>query len=319
MPHRRTSSKPCSTRPRYVAELQASDDPQDEGRVENLEELVSVAREFEEARPDGTLGDFLEQVSLVADADELPDADDQRRRRHADDAAHRQGTGVPGRVPHRARGRRLPAHALARRPARSSRRSGGSPTSASPAPSSGSTCPAPLVRSAWGSPSYNPASRFLDDIPPDLVEWQGQLDDQPVAGRRRPRDPPRSGRRAGPAPDPLARRPGDRVNHDAFGLGRVVAVRGVGGERRGRGRLRRRRRAPSACCCATPRSPSSSSVLDVDAALGQERDRVDRRAADAAPRSAGAVRSRHRRSRRARSAVPACTHPLRRRNADMWP
>src|SRR5207245_10533391 len=48
----------------------------DEGRVENLEELVSVAREFEEARPGGTLADFLEQVSLVADADELPDAED---------------------------------------------------------------------------------------------------------------------------------------------------------------------------------------------------------------------------------------------------
>src|SRR5205085_8591368 len=59
----------------YVAELQAADDPQDEGRVENLQELVSVAREFEEARPDGTLADFLEQVSLVADADEVPDQD----------------------------------------------------------------------------------------------------------------------------------------------------------------------------------------------------------------------------------------------------
>src|SRR5206468_5061930 len=61
----------------YLRELQASNDPQDEGRVENLRELVSVAREFEEARPDGTLGDFLVQVSLVADADELPDAGDQ--------------------------------------------------------------------------------------------------------------------------------------------------------------------------------------------------------------------------------------------------
>src|SRR5258708_1018751 len=40
---------------KYVAELEGSNDPQDEGRVENLDELVSVAREFEEARPDGTL------------------------------------------------------------------------------------------------------------------------------------------------------------------------------------------------------------------------------------------------------------------------
>ncbi|MBV9292995.1 MAG: UvrD-helicase domain-containing protein, partial [Frankiales bacterium] len=60
----------------YVVELRESGDPQDEGRVENLDELVSVAREFEEARPDGTLAEFLEQVSLVADADEVPDAPD---------------------------------------------------------------------------------------------------------------------------------------------------------------------------------------------------------------------------------------------------
>src|SRR5207302_9537662 len=61
---------------RYVAELQASEDLQEQGRVENLQELVGVAREFEQTRPDGTLDDFLERVSLVADADEVPDADD---------------------------------------------------------------------------------------------------------------------------------------------------------------------------------------------------------------------------------------------------
>jgi DNA helicase-2/ATP-dependent DNA helicase PcrA len=83
-----------------------------------------------------------------------------------------------------------------------------------------------LVRSAWGSPSYNPASRFLDDIPADLVEWQGQLDTSPsqVAADRAIR----RGRVAGPGLRPIpSLSPGDRVNHDAFGLGRVVAVRGV--------------------------------------------------------------------------------------------
>ena len=59
----------------YRAELEASDDPQDESRLENLNELISVASEFEEANPEGTLVDFLEQVSLVADADQIPDAD----------------------------------------------------------------------------------------------------------------------------------------------------------------------------------------------------------------------------------------------------
>src|SRR5580693_734052 len=59
----------------YLAELQNSTDLQDASRIENLNELVSVAREFDAQRPDGTLTDFLEQVSLVADADEIPDGE----------------------------------------------------------------------------------------------------------------------------------------------------------------------------------------------------------------------------------------------------
>ena len=60
----------------YLAELQASTDPQDETRVENLAELESVAQEFATENPEGTLADFLERVSLVADSDEIPDGDD---------------------------------------------------------------------------------------------------------------------------------------------------------------------------------------------------------------------------------------------------
>ncbi|HCX85767.1 MAG TPA: hypothetical protein DHV14_11650 [Micrococcales bacterium] len=56
----------------YLAELRASDDPQDASRVENLAELHAVAAEFRDAAPDGTLVDFLERVSLVADADQIP-------------------------------------------------------------------------------------------------------------------------------------------------------------------------------------------------------------------------------------------------------
>ena len=62
----------------YLRELERSDDAQDESRVDNLRELVSVAREFEEQRLGAdepvTLDAFLEQVSLVADADSVPDA-----------------------------------------------------------------------------------------------------------------------------------------------------------------------------------------------------------------------------------------------------
>ncbi len=75
----------------YLAELQASEDLQDASRIENLNELVSVAREFDAtggaagptdpddddgAPPEGSLADFLEQVSLVADADQVPEGED---------------------------------------------------------------------------------------------------------------------------------------------------------------------------------------------------------------------------------------------------
>ena len=59
----------------YLAELRASDDPQDASRVENLAELHAVATEFEQAEPDGDLADFLERVSLVADSDQIPAED----------------------------------------------------------------------------------------------------------------------------------------------------------------------------------------------------------------------------------------------------
>ena len=60
----------------YLAELQASTDLQDASRIENLNELVAVAREYDAQHPDGTLADFLEQVSLVADADQIPEGED---------------------------------------------------------------------------------------------------------------------------------------------------------------------------------------------------------------------------------------------------
>ena len=63
----------------FDAELRASHDPQDETRIENLQELAAVALEFEQERGEGetgTLADFLEQVALVADSDQIPDEED---------------------------------------------------------------------------------------------------------------------------------------------------------------------------------------------------------------------------------------------------
>src|SRR5204862_5146946 len=63
----------------YLTELEDSLDPQDAGRAENLQELVSVAREYTERaatlEEEATLAGFLEQVALIADADEIPGDD----------------------------------------------------------------------------------------------------------------------------------------------------------------------------------------------------------------------------------------------------
>ncbi|MGK9221742.1 MULTISPECIES: ATP-dependent helicase [unclassified Microbacterium] len=57
----------------YLDALRMSRDPQDEARVENLDELVAVTREFARNNPEGTIVDFLTEVALVADTDDLDD------------------------------------------------------------------------------------------------------------------------------------------------------------------------------------------------------------------------------------------------------
>ena len=156
------------------------------------------AREFE------TVDEFLEQVSLVADTDELDD-DDSLGRAH--DAALGQGPRVPGRVPHRAwRTASSPTCGRSASPT-SSRRSAASPTSASPGPWSGCYLSPRLGRTLYGSTQYNPPSRFLDEIPEHLVEE--------IEGERRGRARP-SGRR---------RSADSARGGDASGVGRHVARR----------------------------------------------------------------------------------------------
>jgi DNA helicase-2/ATP-dependent DNA helicase PcrA len=209
----------------YLAELRASADPQDEGRVENLEELVSVAREFEQTRPDGTLADFLEQVALVADADQVPSPDGSDGVVTLMTLHTAKGLEFPvvfltgmedGVFPHmRALGnsaeleeeRRLAYVGITRAEKRLyvSRAN---------------------VRSAWGSPSYNPPSRFLDDLPAETIGWQGST--EVTASQRLINRANRSGRSAGTGLRPIpSLSPGDRVTHDAFGMGQVVSVRGA--------------------------------------------------------------------------------------------
>lgn len=248
----------------YRAELEASSDPQDGARLDNLNELVSVAREFtsearnlaaveaeaeadvvverEEGTPTpGSLAAFLERVSLVADTDQIPDS----------------GTGVvtlmtlhtakglefpvvfvtgweDGQFPHmRALGdpnelseeRRLAYVGITRARHRL-------------------YLTRAIMRSAWGQPINNPESRFLQEIPQSLIEWKRE--DPGIGGR------PRSGgfggggfggggfgERRGQQSTPtfgsararnnaLVLAVGDRVNHDKYGLGTVLESTGTG-------------------------------------------------------------------------------------------
>jgi DNA helicase-2/ATP-dependent DNA helicase PcrA len=219
----------------YLAELEATGDPQDESRVENLRELVTVASEFEEANPDGSLADFLEQVALVADADEIPTSDE----------AH-DGV-VTLMTLHTAKGLEFPVVFLTgledgvfphmrsltepkeleeeRRLAyvgitRAQRRLYLSRS---------------MQRSTYGAPSYNPPSRFLAEVPEHLVDWKRaqpksfaptgghRASSSPAALRGTPARPTGVGNRSIPS-----LQPGDRVNHDTFGLGTVVSTSGSG-------------------------------------------------------------------------------------------
>jgi ATP-dependent DNA helicase UvrD/PcrA len=209
----------------YLAELQASHDPQDESRVENLRELEAVAHEFEDAAPDGTLADFLERVALVADTDEIPDAGDDTGVVTLMTLHTAKGLEFPvvfltgmedGVFPHmRSLGntteleeeRRLAYVGITRARERL-------------------FLSRAVMRSAWGAPQWNPPSRFLEEIPDELIDWQredtGASAPEPTIARAKPVP----GRSPGTRPI-VSLTAGDRVTHDTFGLGTVVATAGV--------------------------------------------------------------------------------------------
>ena len=231
----------------YVAELEAERSIESEGRIENLQELVGVAREFE------TVEEFLEQVSLVADTDHLDSDDDSAAVLMTLHAAkgleypvvflvgmeeglfpHMRTIGEPDEIEEE---RRLAYVGITRARERL------------------------YVSCAWsrmlfGSTQYNPPSRFLEEIPAELIEEQG-------AGRRRKRGSygegstwggggswgGSGGQRSGgagsgpaterrpqdPAPvsrgsgaDQLGLRTGDGVRHPKFGDGVILDMRGAG-------------------------------------------------------------------------------------------
>ncbi|WBB63652.1 DNA helicase PcrA [Streptomyces sp. WMMC500] len=236
----------------YLAELQASTDPQDETRIENLQELAAVALEFEQDRGEegpGTLADFLERVALVADSDEIPEEETDGSGVITLMTLHTaKGLEFPvvfltgmedGVFPHmRALGdvkeleeeRRLAYVGITRAQERL-------------------YLARSVMRSSWGQPSYNPPSRFLDEIPPAYLEWRrtGASATRGGGGGRSPMESAAAAlasstssaarTRQGPSGFATGRateRPvialsvGDRVTHDQFGMGTVVEVSGSG-------------------------------------------------------------------------------------------
>ncbi|MFH8973300.1 DNA helicase PcrA [Streptomyces sp. NPDC017890] len=232
----------------YLAELQASTDPQDETRIENLQELAAVALEFEQERAEGeeagTLADFLEKVALVADSDQIPDEEDGDGVVTLMTLHTAKGLEFPvvfltgmedGVFPHmRALGqakeleeeRRLAYVGITRARERL-------------------YLTRSTLRSAWGQPSYNPPSRFLEEIPAPHLEWKrtganGPAPSAPVSGVAASLSSSRSRSSASGASGFATRRSssaeqatvslsvGDRVTHDQFGLGTVVGIKGTG-------------------------------------------------------------------------------------------
>ncbi|WP_314195204.1 UvrD-helicase domain-containing protein [Actinomyces oris] len=165
----------------YLAELRASDDPQDATRVENLAELHSVASDFQAANPDGTLADFLERVSLVADSDQLPPSADLED----EDAQQAEEQGqITLMTVHTAKGLEFPVVFV------TGMEDGTFPHSRSLAEETELAEERRLayvaltrarerlyltraaVRSAWGAANAMPASRFLDDVPDETIDWK---------------------------------------------------------------------------------------------------------------------------------------------------
>ncbi|MFR4189134.1 MAG: 3'-5' exonuclease, partial [Corynebacterium variabile] len=285
----------------YTTELEKSNDPQDGSRLDNLHELVSVGHEFSqeaanlaayEAMPDtaggtaaqqessaatdadaaadavlsegepapGSLQAFLERVSLVADADQIPGEEQELITLMTLHTA--KGLEFPvvfltgwedGQFPHqRALGdptelseeRRLAYVGITRARERL-------------------YLSRAMTRSSWGTPANNPPSRFLDEIPGELIDWireeptpswgggwgsstsGGYADGTSFGGGgfgggygggsgygSRQSSSPAPKRKAPSSPlsggKPLELAVGDRVNHDKYGLGTVKTVDGSG-------------------------------------------------------------------------------------------
>ncbi|GAA1928174.1 DNA helicase PcrA [Microbacterium aoyamense] len=243
----------------YTDALRASRDPQDEARVENLDELVAVAREFARNNPEGTVIDFLAEVALVSDADDLEDASGSvsLMTMHTAKGLEYDAVFVTGveedLIPHRISANEPGGPQEERRlfyvgVTRARKRL---------------YLSLAMTRAQFGEVTVAMPSRFLQEIPSDLVHWRQSPGDVNSRGGTRSRalnargpGAQSGGSRYGDDLVPLPRRestnldkfanrlpaklrdngdmelaPGDRIRHENYGEGRVDMITGEGAKR----------------------------------------------------------------------------------------
>lgn len=238
----------------FIEALRASRDPQDEARAENVEELVAVTKEFQKNNPEGTLLDFLTEVSLVAAVDDLDDT---------------SGT-VSLMTLHTAKGLEYEAVFLTGveedlLPHRMSASEPGGPAEERRLFYVGITrarrnlfISLAMTRAQFGEVNVAMPSRYLQEIPADLIEWKqspgmansrGGTQPRALNARRDssgwgtslreaaalPPGPPRmktewANKVTGTVRNngDMTLEAGDRIRHQDFGDGRVTAVTGIG-------------------------------------------------------------------------------------------
>ena len=238
-----------------LSTLRGSRDPQDEARAENIEELVAQTKDFNRENPDAGLVDFLTQVSLVAAADDLDDSSGtvslmtlHTAKGLEYDAVfltgveegllpHQMSAGEPGGP---AEERRLFYVGITRARQRL-------------------YLSLAMTRAQFGDINVAMPSRYLQEIPADLIDWRQSPGMANSRGGTQPRA--LNARRDGfgfgkrevqqglpPAPKPktewanrvtaqvrdngdLTLEAGDRIRHVDFGDGRVNQVTGEGTKR----------------------------------------------------------------------------------------
>jgi len=219
----------------YRDALRASRDPQDEARLENLDELVLVAKEFQRNNPEGKLADFLNEVALVAAADDIDDESGTVSLMTLHTAKGLEFdvvflTGIEeGLLPHKmsfvqpggmAEERRLFYVGITR--ARKKLH-----------------ISLALARSMFGDTEPSTPSRYLQEVPPELIDWRDSgakrseyrasiADTQGFRSVDRPKTEWKGAISSVRNNTDMVLEKGDEVQHADFGRGKVINVTGEG-------------------------------------------------------------------------------------------